>query len=303
MTKHIFWLASYPKSGNTLLRTILASLFFSDSGKFSFELLKKIVGFEELSRLEKCYNTRPENLNLRDWKSRNSLIFENMKEIQNKINLGFEEDFAFFKTHFNAKNFDGQSFLIDNYLRGVIYIYRDPRDVCISWSRHSNISKNESLDFMLNKDTSINWIDHENFVEYDKNIPVYISTWDNHISSWINYNFKCPYLIISYEELVYDKEKIILKLIEFFKNNYKIKIINEDEKIKNILKYTSFKSLKQMERTKGFNERVNNNFFAVGKKEQWRTELNENQIKLLEQKFGSTMKKLEYKLHNNKFNS
>ena len=34
MTKHIFWLASYPKSGNTLLRAILSSLFFTENGIF-----------------------------------------------------------------------------------------------------------------------------------------------------------------------------------------------------------------------------------------------------------------------------
>ena len=40
MNKHIFWIASYPKSGNTLLRSILSALFSSD-GNFNFELLKK----------------------------------------------------------------------------------------------------------------------------------------------------------------------------------------------------------------------------------------------------------------------
>ena len=38
----IVWLASYPKSGNTLLRSILTSYFFSQNGDFNFELLNKI---------------------------------------------------------------------------------------------------------------------------------------------------------------------------------------------------------------------------------------------------------------------
>ena len=141
MTKHIFWVASYPKSGNNFKINTVA-LFFSNI--FNFNLLKKIVSFEEISRLNKCYNTRAENINSKNWKEKNVLIFENLKEIQNKINLGFTEDFAFFKTHFSGSNFDGQSFFIDNYLRGLIYVYRDPRDVCISWARHANISINKS---------------------------------------------------------------------------------------------------------------------------------------------------------------
>ena len=47
MTKHIFWLASYPKSGNTLLRAILSSLFFTENGVFNFKLLESITSFED----------------------------------------------------------------------------------------------------------------------------------------------------------------------------------------------------------------------------------------------------------------
>ena len=38
----IIWLASYPKSGNTYLRCFLASYFFSDDGKFEFEIHQSI---------------------------------------------------------------------------------------------------------------------------------------------------------------------------------------------------------------------------------------------------------------------
>ena len=34
--KKIFWVASYPKSGNTLFRAILSSLFFTNDGVFTF---------------------------------------------------------------------------------------------------------------------------------------------------------------------------------------------------------------------------------------------------------------------------
>ncbi len=299
MTKHLFWIASYPKSGNTLLRSILAALFFSETGIFHFDLLKKIVGFEEISRLRKCYNTRPENINTKNWKEKNILIFENIKEIQKKINLGFSEDFAFFKTHFNGKNFDGQTFFIDEYIRGLIYIYRDPRDICVSWARHANLSINESLDFILNDSASIKWTAENKFKDYKDNIPVYLSNWENHVKSWIDSKFNCPFLVIDYEDLVYNKNNMIEKLIDFFEKNYKIKINNKKIKIKNIMNSTSFKVLQNVELKYGFNESVNNNnFFAVGKKEQWKTELNENQISLIENKFGSIMTRLNYKLQN-----
>ena len=39
------WLASYPKSGNTLVRSMLAAYFFSNDGVYNFDLIKNIKQF------------------------------------------------------------------------------------------------------------------------------------------------------------------------------------------------------------------------------------------------------------------
>ena len=56
MNKHIFWLASYPKSGNTLLRAILSSLFFTKNGVFDLRLLESISQFETTYHVTKIKN-------------------------------------------------------------------------------------------------------------------------------------------------------------------------------------------------------------------------------------------------------
>ena len=43
----IFWVASYPKSGNTWLRALLASYYYSKDGTFDQKLLKKIEQFPQ----------------------------------------------------------------------------------------------------------------------------------------------------------------------------------------------------------------------------------------------------------------
>ena len=45
MDKNIIWIASYPKSGNTWVRSVLSSLFYTDDGIFNFKTLKKINTF------------------------------------------------------------------------------------------------------------------------------------------------------------------------------------------------------------------------------------------------------------------
>ena len=48
----IVWLTSYPKSGNTWMRAIISSLFFTKDGVFNFDLLKNILDFDIKERYE-----------------------------------------------------------------------------------------------------------------------------------------------------------------------------------------------------------------------------------------------------------
>ena len=52
MNKQIFWITSFPKSGNTLIRSLLASQFFTDDGIVDLNLLQNIPYIEDTSNLE-----------------------------------------------------------------------------------------------------------------------------------------------------------------------------------------------------------------------------------------------------------
>ena len=43
----ITWIASYPKSGNTWIRSIISSLIYTKDGHFEFEDLKNIPQFPQ----------------------------------------------------------------------------------------------------------------------------------------------------------------------------------------------------------------------------------------------------------------
>ena len=52
-SKKIFWLTSYPKSGNTWIRLILCALFFTKEGNLNdFKILTKIPKFDVLKNFE-----------------------------------------------------------------------------------------------------------------------------------------------------------------------------------------------------------------------------------------------------------
>ena len=48
----IIWVASYPKSGNTLVRSLLSAYFFSNDGIYNFDLIKNIKQFPNITLFE-----------------------------------------------------------------------------------------------------------------------------------------------------------------------------------------------------------------------------------------------------------
>ena len=53
----IIWLASYPKSGNTWLRAMIASYFYTNDGIFNFNVLEQIDQFPSFTHFEN-YNDK-----------------------------------------------------------------------------------------------------------------------------------------------------------------------------------------------------------------------------------------------------
>ncbi len=295
MNKHIFWLASYPKSGNTLLRAILSALFFTENGIFNLKLLETIRQFESTYNILKIKDIIGKDLyKLNDI----SIFYKYLLKIQEKKFLNYEEDFKFFKTHSGNFSINNNAFTIEENIRGVIYIIRDPRDVCVSWTNHTGKSYNDSINFMTNELQSLLWVEGKNNIFETKNMPVsFLSSWEKHVTSWTANNWKFPMLIIKYEDLIYKKDENIRMLANFFTENYGFKFQNLEKKIPNILKSTSFQNLKNQELKDGFIEaRTGRRFFKTGEEKQWIKKLNKKQILKLEEKFKSVMNRFNYKI-------
>ena len=293
MNKHLFWIASYPKSGNTLLRAIISSLFFSENGHFDFNMLNKIPVIEDVANLEFI-----KNINIKDFEKIHKLeiLAKYWLDIQSKKNLNFNGDFMFVKTHHALVKMFDNPFTTDNNTRGIIYIIRDPRDVVLSMCKHYNFDIKKSIEKITNINFSLKWADYTDvFMSRERPFSL-LSNWDNHYKSWKSNSFKCPQLFIKYEDLVYKKKEVIKKLVVFFEKNYGFKFSNLEEKIENIIIETNFEKLKKKEELHGFQEAVSGAFFNIGKKNQWLEKLTADQIYEIEKNFYKTLVELKYDL-------
>ena len=83
----IVWLASYPKSGNTLVRSLLAGYFFSKDGKFNFNLLNMIDQFPNIKLFNEFLSRGKNTQRQLFW-----VIKTNQNAIKRYRHYGFEEE-------------------------------------------------------------------------------------------------------------------------------------------------------------------------------------------------------------------
>ena len=271
----IIWLASYPKSGNTLLRAMLSAYLFSKDGRFNFELLNNIKQFPAKHFFEE--------LGI-DSNDRNELIKNSLKAQES---MSKPETVGLLKTHNMLFNFDKEFPFtnLDNSL-GVIYIVRDPRNVVLSYARHLCVSVEETMKLI----TMGNGVDED-----------IMGNWSENYRSWKNFKKHNKYLLIKYEDLVSNRNETFLKILKFI---FKLRNINfslNNDKFKKTINSTTFDNLKNLENKEGFKESIKNkktgkivNFFDKGAKRNWSISLDPSISSNIEKVFKDEMVELGY---------
>ena len=276
----IIWLASYPKSGNTLVRSMLSAYNFSRTGEFNFQLLQNIKQFPNKTIFNYLGVDTSNKLE----------IVKNYISAQEEINKRDGNSIRFVKTHSALQSINGYPFTNYKNSLGVIYIVRDPRKVVLSNANHYQVALDESL-----KQLSSEAVIGEDI------LLTHIGTWSSNYNSWKEFKKLDRYLLIKYEDLILKPRETFILILEFIHKLTKTKFVLDELKLKNVLKTTTFEYLQNLEKKESFPESRKTkdgeliNFFKYGKKNTGKNlpeEINKN----IEENFSLEMKELGYLL-------
>ncbi len=282
----IIWLASYPKSGNTWLRSLLVSYYFTKTGEFNFDLLKKIYAF-------------PARKFFKDYKDSLVNVDDTAKywiEAQKKINSDYK--IRLLKTHNALGSINNNQFTDEQNTCGSIYIIRDPRNVITSIKNYYEIDYEEAFKFMTNEKNILSEKIEDKYVNFN-----FLSSWNIHYKTWIE-NQLFPTLLVKYEDLEDNALLTLEKIINFINLKSNSNFIKFDkEKANNSIKNCDFKILKKNEEENGFPEsnlgqktgkRIK--FFNQGEANNWREILPKDVLKKINNIFSEDLKKLNYEI-------
>ena len=281
----IIWLASYPKSGNTWVRSFISSILFTKDGDVDLSKLKNISQFPLRSQFTNYID------DLQDVKK----VYQNWSNVQNYMNL--DNKIKFLKTHHVNCKIENFEFTDDNNSLGVIYIVRDPRNVACSVKNHFSLENYDDVkDFLFREHNWLGIITDKKMKPLDNKIPTLISSWKTNYLSWKNKTKN--YLLIKYENLLENPYLEFGKISRYLENHLNVKF--DEKKIKKAIETCSFRNLQQLETDGKFKEQTVDKqnksvkFFHLGPENNWKKILDKNISREIENKFKAEMEELGY---------
>ena len=282
----IFWIASYPKSGNTWLRTLISSYYYTKDGIYNDNIIKKIGQF-------------PEKRHFTEFEYDQKIVTDTSRfwlKAQQSINK--DKQLRFFKTHNVFGSLNNQQFTNKENSISCIYIVRDPRNVITSLKNHYEMNDDQTLKWMSNEKQFI--YDVQNLEKDGYSDFQFISSWETNYKSW-KVQKQIPIKIVKYEDLLNKTFVVFKDIVEFINKTTNINKSIDKNKLKNSVQSTSFDKLKNNEKKYGFSEAILSKktnekipFFFLGPDNDWKKILPENMKTRLNQIYEKNLKELSY---------
>lgn len=293
--KRTVWLASYPKSGNTWFRLLIANLGVEypvdiNSLRGRGGIASARPRFDNLFLFPSGLLTHEECDRLRPSVYR-AMVADaaplHAPDQSDEDEAGVD-DVRFVKTH------DAWTNTVDNEpllggraaADGAILIVRDPRDVAPSLANHSGRSVDEAISFMGDSDAAFCGRRDRQHNQLRQQLP----GWSGYHRSWLD-QAVLPLHLVRYEALHADVAQVFADALAFSG------VAARASDVERAVRFASFAELEKQESERGFREAppgCGGAFFRRGVAGGWRDELTPEQARTIEAQHGAMMERLGY---------
>lgn len=276
------WCASYPKSGNTWMRALMAGV--TGDGTVRLRDLGATTQGQGQETLFYEFGLSPSRLG----DQLASALMKQAAESEAKR----KEGLILRKTHNSYSGAHG----VDHDLSTpahVIYVVRDPRAVAVSMAHHMGYDQVKTVELMRVGPTAMlrssenNQVDR--FVTRGCQVEFDWGSWSEHVNSWID-QIELPVSVIRYEDLIADTQSVLETLIA------QLQLKTMPEQVVRTVEQASFNSLAVQEMFGGFAEAAapDRPFFRKGSADAWREELDQSLAEQIILDHENVMQRLGY---------
>lgn len=274
----LYWLASYPKSGNTWLRVFLSNLRRNPEAPVDINQLDRDGMFASRELLEEILPhttselTHDELDRLRreafDWLGR-----QPGEPLVLKVHDAF------------TRLADGEPLIPLPVTRGAVYVARNPLDVAASFADHLGVS----VDVAIRRMAAPRFRMAGRPGALDHQARQLLLSWSGHVRSWLD-EARFPVLLVRYEDLEQRPLETFAGLAAF------LGLPDEPDRVSRAARFSEFGELRRQEEANGFNERspASERFFRRGVAGGWRESLSREQALAVVAAHSDVMCRLGY---------
>lgn len=280
----LVWLASYPKSGNTWFRMLVANLWGEGGTPADINDLPGPGGFacsrglfDYLTLIDSGLLTDDEIDCLRP------RLYEAMARGEDRAEEEANSEARLVKVHdAYTRTPLGEPLLAG--ATAAVVIVRDPRAVAPSLANHNDISLDQAIAEMANPAACYCASCHSQ----PRQLRQKLLNWSAHVESWLDQR-DIPVHLLRYEDLKADPAVRFQAAMRFTGSDV------TRERAERAARLADFSNLREQEQARGFRESARGRvFFRKGQVDSWKEELTSAQVARIEADHGRVMARLGY---------
>lgn len=279
----VYWLASYPKSGNTWTRSFISTMKAYTAKKNNQPIIKE-SNEEELALTEEglidinAISTGT-IASARGWVEQ-ILGFDISDLNQDEIDQLRPDAYRWFAAQSPRNTYnkihdaytylnDGSPLIPADAMAGALCIIRNPFDVAISFANHSSCSIDQSIEMMGNPDYAFS----PGQISLDLQLRQWLLSWSDHVLSWTHHS-DINRLVVRYEDMKQQPLDTFTSMARF------LQLPHDEETVSNVLEHIKIERLQAQEEKNGFSEKAQKvkRFFRKGIVGDWYKTLSQEQI-------------------------